>query len=127
MHGFEVDFIVVDRVSQGWNGWRLQFGLEFPGSFSKEQGYLTSPIILQNQKMEQEIDKCYTWMLKEFWQAFDKKKETINKDWWGTTNRKNPTSHRSSRSQMFFKVAVLKYFAIFTGKHLWSLFLKEAS
>ena len=32
--------------------------------------------------------------------------------------------HRSSRSQMFFKIAVLKIFAIFTGKHLcWSLFL----
>ena len=31
-------------------------------------------------------------------------------------------SHRSSRSQMFFKIGVLKKFAIFTGKHL-SLFL----
>ena len=31
---------------------------------------------------------------------------------------------RSSRSQMFFKVGVLKSYAIFTGKHLrWSLFL----
>ena len=31
---------------------------------------------------------------------------------------------RSSRSQMFFKISVLKNFAIFTGKHLrWSLFL----
>ena len=31
---------------------------------------------------------------------------------------------RSSRSQMFWKRRVLKYFAIFTGKHLcWSLFL----
>ena len=31
---------------------------------------------------------------------------------------------RSSRSQMFFKIGVLKNFAIFTGKHLcWSLFL----
>ena len=31
---------------------------------------------------------------------------------------------RSSRSQMFFKIDVLKNFAIFTGKHLcWSLFL----
>ena len=29
---------------------------------------------------------------------------------------------RSSRSQMFFKIGVLKKFAIFTGKHLcWSL------
>ena len=26
--------------------------------------------------------------------------------------------YRSSRSQMFFKIAVLKKFAIFTGKHL---------
>ena len=39
------------------------------------------------------------------------------------------TSHphplwRSSRSQMFFKIDVLKNFANFTGKHLcWSLFL----
>ena len=31
---------------------------------------------------------------------------------------------RSSRSQMFFKIGVLKNFAMFTGKHLcWSLFL----
>ena len=31
---------------------------------------------------------------------------------------------RSSRSKMFFIIAVLKNFAIFTGKHLcWSLFL----
>ena len=31
---------------------------------------------------------------------------------------------RSSRSQMFFKIGVLKNFIIFTGKHLcWSLFL----
>ena len=30
---------------------------------------------------------------------------------------------RRSRSQMFFKIGVLKYFAIFTGKHLrWSPF-----
>ena len=32
--------------------------------------------------------------------------------------------YRSRRSQMFFKIAVLKKFVIFTGKHLcWSLFL----
>ena len=32
--------------------------------------------------------------------------------------------YKSSRSQMFFKTAVLRKFAIFTGKHLcWSLFL----
>ena len=31
--------------------------------------------------------------------------------------------YRSSRLQMFFKIAPLKDFAIFTGKHLcWSLF-----
>ena len=31
--------------------------------------------------------------------------------------------HRSSCSQIFFKIGVLKKFAIFTGKHLcWSLF-----
>ena len=31
---------------------------------------------------------------------------------------------RSSRSQMFFKIGVLRNFAMFTGKHLcWSLFL----
>ena len=31
---------------------------------------------------------------------------------------------RSSRSQMFFKIGVLKIFAVFTGKHQrWSLFL----
>ena len=29
------------------------------------------------------------------------------------------SSHRSSRSQMFFKTDVLKIFAKFTGKHLW--------
>ena len=35
---------------------------------------------------------------------------------------------RSSLSQMFFKVSVLKNFAVFTGKHLWlSLFNKVAS
>ena len=33
---------------------------------------------------------------------------------------------RSSRSQMFFKIGVLKKFAMFTGKHLcWSLFLRK--
>ena len=33
---------------------------------------------------------------------------------------------RSSRSQMFFKIGVLKNFANFTGKHLcWSLFFKK--
>ena len=32
--------------------------------------------------------------------------------------------NRSSRSQMFFKISVLKNFAIFTGNHpCWSLFL----
>ena len=32
--------------------------------------------------------------------------------------------NRNSRSQMFFKVGVLKNFASFTGKHLcWGLFL----
>ena len=34
------------------------------------------------------------------------------------------TMYRSSRLQLFFKMGVLKNFAIFTGKHLcWSLFL----
>ena len=34
------------------------------------------------------------------------------------------TFYRGSRSQMFFKISVLKNFAIFTGNHLcWSLFL----
>ena len=34
---------------------------------------------------------------------------------------------KSSSSQMFFKIGVLKNFAIFTGKHLcWSLFNKVA-
>ena len=34
---------------------------------------------------------------------------------------------RSSRSQMFFKIGVLKNLAIFTGKHMcWSLFLIRA-
>ena len=33
-------------------------------------------------------------------------------------------TNRSSRSQMLFKIGVLKNFTIFTGKHLcWSLFL----
>ena len=32
--------------------------------------------------------------------------------------------HWSSRSQLFFKIGVLKNFAIFTGKHMcWSIFL----
>ena len=32
--------------------------------------------------------------------------------------------HRSSRSQMFFKIGVFKNFANFTGRHLcWCLFL----
>ena len=35
-----------------------------------------------------------------------------------------PKKFRSSRSQMFFKIGVLKSFTIFSGKHLfWSLFL----
>ena len=34
------------------------------------------------------------------------------------------TMFKSSLSQMFFKIGVLKNFAIFTGKHLcWNLFL----
>ena len=33
-------------------------------------------------------------------------------------------AHKSNRSQMFFKIGVLKNFAKFTGKHLcWSWFL----
>ena len=37
---------------------------------------------------------------------------------------RNDRNYRSSSSQMFFKIGVLKNFAIFTGKHLrWSLFL----
>ena len=36
----------------------------------------------------------------------------------------NNTVDRSSRWQMYFKIGVLKNFAIFTGKHLcWSIFL----
>ena len=32
--------------------------------------------------------------------------------------------HRSSHSQLFFKIGILKHFAIFAGKHLcWGLFL----
>ena len=35
---------------------------------------------------------------------------------------------RSSLSQMFFKIGILKYFTNFTGKHLcWSLFLIKLS
>ena len=35
------------------------------------------------------------------------------------------TTFRSSRSQMFFKMGVLKHFEIFTGKHLcWNDFIK---
>ena len=35
---------------------------------------------------------------------------------------------RSSRSQMFFQMCVLKNFANFTGKHLcWSLFLQNTN
>ena len=35
----------------------------------------------------------------------------------------SPRKGRSSLSQMFFKIGVLKYFANFTRKHLcWSLF-----
>ena len=37
------------------------------------------------------------------------------------------TTYRRSRSQMFFKIGVLKDFAIFTGKHLcWGLFLLKS-
>ena len=37
-----------------------------------------------------------------------------------------PTWFRSSHSQMFFRIGVLKNFAVFTGKQLcWSLFLTE--
>ena len=36
----------------------------------------------------------------------------------------NVSPHRSSRSQTFFKISVVKNFANFTVKHLcWSLFL----
>ena len=36
---------------------------------------------------------------------------------------RNPEKHRSSRSEMFFKISVPENFTIFTGKHLcWSLF-----
>ena len=39
-------------------------------------------------------------------------------------NEPRPSSSRSRRSQMFFKIGVLKDFALFTGKQLcWSLFL----
>ena len=38
----------------------------------------------------------------------------------------NPRKGRSSRSQIFFKIGVLKNFANFTGKHrCWSLFLMK--
>ena len=38
----------------------------------------------------------------------------------------NKNLYRSSRSQMFFEIGVLKNVAIFTGKHLcWSLFLMK--
>ena len=38
------------------------------------------------------------------------------------------TMYKSSRLQLFFKIGVLKNFAIFTGKHLcWSLFLIKPS
>ena len=38
------------------------------------------------------------------------------------------TRFRSSRSQMFFKIGVLKSFPIFTGKHLcWKDFIKKRS
>ena len=35
-------------------------------------------------------------------------------------------SFKSIRSQMLFKIGALKNFALFTGKHLWSLFLMRA-
>ena len=35
-------------------------------------------------------------------------------------------SFRSMRSQMLFKIGAVKNFALFTGKHLWSLFLIKA-
>ena len=41
-----------------------------------------------------------------------------------TSCSEKSVKYRSRRSEMFFKIAVLKKFAIFTGKHLcWSLFL----
>ena len=40
----------------------------------------------------------------------------------------NILKYRNSRSQMFFKIDVLKIFAIFTGKHLcWSLFFNKVT
>ena len=42
----------------------------------------------------------------------------------GLTSSEKSIKYKSSRSQMFFKTAVLKNLAIFPGKHLcWSLFL----
>ena len=42
---------------------------------------------------------------------------------YGGTLRWDPSVRcKSSNSQLFFKIGVLKYFAIFTGKH-WNLFL----
>ena len=35
-----------------------------------------------------------------------------------TSWSEKPVKYRSSRSPMFFKIAVLKNFATFTGKHL---------
>ena len=44
--------------------------------------------------------------------------------YWGYSNEALARNGRSSRLQMFFKIGVLKNFAIFTGKHLcWNLFL----
>ena len=41
-----------------------------------------------------------------------------------TSYSEKSVKYRSSRSQMFFKIAVLKKFAIFTGKDLcWNLVL----
>ena len=48
--------------------------------------------------------------------------EVVKKNEKGKKQYNQGLGDRSSRSQMFFKIDVLKHFTIFTGKHLcWSL------
>ena len=57
----------------------------------------------------------------EFWEI---SKNTFSYRWFRLLSHIG--SIRSSRSQMFFKIGILKNFAIFTGKHLcWILFFNK--
>ena len=64
---------------------------------------------------------------KPTFKVFQKSKEMLTRIIWVSVLKSFAQVfplYRSIHSQMFFKIGVLKYFSIFTGKHLcWSLFL----